>query len=88
MFPPDKMSSIIAAERSGSILSIIGSGFIVVTFMLLPGFNKPINRLIFLASFGNIMANTATMFSTSALDLGPDGRPTGMCRTQGFLIQA
>ncbi|KAF2815879.1 family A G protein-coupled receptor-like protein [Mytilinidion resinicola] len=83
------MWTIVVAERVGSVLSIIGSLFIVVTFAWKDSFKKPINRMIFFASFGNVLANTATMFSTSVLELDHStGRPTSACRAQGFLIQS
>ncbi|KAF2488311.1 family A G protein-coupled receptor-like protein [Lophium mytilinum] len=88
-FPPHKMWSIVVAERVGSVLSVLGSLFIMGTFAWRAEFKKPINRLLFCASFGNILANTATMFSISVLALNHDnGRPTNACRAQGFLIQS
>ncbi|KAF2867945.1 hypothetical protein BDV95DRAFT_165997 [Massariosphaeria phaeospora] len=70
-------------ERCMSILSLLGSFVIILTFCR-EYFRKPINRLIFYASFGNMLASVATLISTSSI------RPTiipGLCLLQGILIQ-
>ncbi|KAF2691619.1 hypothetical protein K458DRAFT_286597 [Lentithecium fluviatile CBS 122367] len=74
------------SERTMSVLSIVGSVFIITTFLRWHYFRKPINRLVFYASFGNIMANVATLIATSAL---PSGSNTfsSLCEFQGILIQ-
>ncbi|KAF2083894.1 hypothetical protein K490DRAFT_50481 [Saccharata proteae CBS 121410] len=72
-------------ERSISVVSIIGCLFIILTFSFFPEFRKPMNRLIFYASFGNICSNIATSIATSGL---PErGASMGLCRLQGFFIQ-
>lgn len=50
-------------DRSCSTLSLLGCLFIIVTFCLSKHFNKPINRLAFYASFGNMITNVATLMS-------------------------
>jgi hypothetical protein len=50
-------------------------------------FRKPINRLVFFASFGNLMANIATLISTSAIPRNPGEAPSALCQFQGILIQ-
>ncbi|KAF2654568.1 family A G protein-coupled receptor-like protein [Lophiostoma macrostomum CBS 122681] len=75
-----------ATERVMSVMSLIGSIFIVSTFLRWHFFRKPINRLVFYASFGNIMANLATLISTEAVP-GAGEDPTPLCRFQGILIQ-
>jgi hypothetical protein len=74
------------SERVMSILSIVGSVFIVGTFIKWEYFRKPINRLVFYASFGNVMANVATLISTSALP-GPHMEASPLCQFQAILIQ-
>jgi hypothetical protein len=74
------------SERSMSVLSILGSLFIITTFLRWHYFRKPINRLVFYASFGNIMANVATLIATSALPSSPDSF-SSLCEFQGILIQ-
>lgn len=70
-------------ERSGSILSLLGSLFVIVTFLTSHAFHKPVNRLVFYASFGNLMTNVGTLISRSFVD-----NPTSPgCQFQAFLIQ-
>lgn len=76
-------NAIVIVERINSSLSVVGCFFIMVTFLSSRAFHKPINRLVFFASVGNIMTNVATLISRSAL-----GNLTGpLCQFQGFLIQ-
>ncbi|KAI4602045.1 hypothetical protein KJ359_010911 [Pestalotiopsis sp. 9143b] len=72
-----------AIERSGSILSVIGCIFIIVTFSISKAFHKPINRLVFYASFGNMMTNIATLMAREFVDT-PN---SAGCQFQAFLIQ-
>jgi hypothetical protein len=75
-----------ASERTMSALSLAGSLFIMATFLKWHYFRKPINRLVFYASFGNIMANVATLISTAAIP--KQGKsPSAVCQFQGVLIQ-
>jgi hypothetical protein len=79
----DQLNAIVIIERVNSSLSVVGCVFIVVTFLSSRAFHKPINRLVFFASVGNIMTNVATLISRSAL-----GNVNGaLCQFQGFLIQ-
>lgn len=70
-------------ERGGSVLSLLGSLFVIVTFLTSHAFHKPVNRLVFYASFGNLMTNVGTLISTAFTQspLSPG------CQFQGFLIQ-
>ncbi|RFU76945.1 g- coupled receptor [Trichoderma arundinaceum] len=70
-------------ERVCSVISLIGCVFIIVTFCASSSFHKPINRLVFYASFGNMMTNVGTLMSRSYLHM-PD---SPVCQFQGFLIQ-
>jgi hypothetical protein len=80
----DQVRAIEIAERVSSILSLLGAAFVISTFMLNKSFHKPINRLVFYAAWGNIMANTATLISVSGIDLGIN---SPLCQLQAFLIQ-
>ncbi|KAL8709575.1 MAG: hypothetical protein Q9220_005667 [cf. Caloplaca sp. 1 TL-2023] len=71
-------------ERVASIFSLLGATFIILTFILSPAFRKPVNRLIFYASWGNMFGNLATLISQSGVKAGPDA---ALCQFQGFLIQ-
>ncbi|KAJ6109860.1 hypothetical protein N7486_002095, partial [Penicillium sp. IBT 16267x] len=70
-------------ERLCSAISLIGSFVIVTTFLWSPSFRKPINRLVFYASWGNIMLNIATMISQSGIQAGG---VSPLCQFQAFLI--
>ncbi|KAK5995877.1 hypothetical protein PT974_04295 [Cladobotryum mycophilum] len=70
-------------ERACSVLSLVGSVFTIVTFCFSRSFHKPINRLVFYASFGNMMSNVGTLISRHYLK-APDS--VG-CQFQAFLIQ-
>ncbi|KAH8665068.1 hypothetical protein BGZ60DRAFT_378750 [Tricladium varicosporioides] len=68
-------------ERVASSLSLAGISFIILTYLISPAFHKPINRLVFYASLGNIFTNVATLISRDAITGG------AMCTMQAFLIQ-
>ncbi|KAF5566447.1 G coupled receptor like [Fusarium phyllophilum] len=61
-------SAISAIERTCSVPSLLGSLFIIATFCSSKLFHKPISRMLFYASFGNLMSNVATLMSKSFLD--------------------
>ncbi|KAL2074564.1 hypothetical protein VTL71DRAFT_8342 [Oculimacula yallundae] len=73
-------------ERTGSTLSLLAIAFIVSTFLLSANFQKPITRLIFYASVGNIFTCIATMISRAAI-AGTDVTQPQLCKVQAFLIQ-
>ncbi|MCJ1367526.1 hypothetical protein MMC16_006659 [Acarospora aff. strigata] len=79
-----QLDAIEVTERLASILSLLGTSYIVITFLASPAFRKPINRLVFYASWGNIVCNVATLISRSGIDAGPG---SSLCQLQGFLIQ-
>ena len=72
-------------ERVGSFLSLMGTAFIALTFLSSKAFHKPINRLVFYASMGNIFTNVATIISRAAIETGHFNG--AFCQLQGFLIQ-
>lgn len=78
-----QQAAIAAIERAGSVLSILGCVLIIVTFSVSKAFHKPINRLVFYASFGNMMTNVATLMATDFILL----RDSVGCQFQAFLIQ-
>ncbi|KAL8839755.1 MAG: hypothetical protein Q9170_001626 [Blastenia crenularia] len=73
-----------ATERAVSVFSIVGILFILVTFYFLKSFHKPINRLIFFASFGNLGMNIACLIAEDGIASGPT---SSLCTFQAFLIQ-
>jgi hypothetical protein len=82
-----KMEAYEVAERVMSVFSLLGSFIILTTFLCWEEFRKPINRLIFFATFGNVAANIATLISTSALPTRNPKLPLAFCQFQGVLIQ-
>ncbi len=78
-----QLDDIVVIERVCSSLSLIGCIFIMLTFCFSKAFHKPINRLVFYASIGNLMTNIATLIARSALD----NVPSFLCQFQGFLVQ-
>jgi hypothetical protein len=79
----ENLSALSAIERTGSAVSLAGSLFVIATFCASPEFRKPINRLVFYASFGNLMTTIGTLMATAFTD---DPLSPG-CQIQGFLIQ-
>ncbi|KAF9885614.1 hypothetical protein FE257_012705 [Aspergillus nanangensis] len=79
-----RMFAILVTERVCSVVSLIGTSVIVTTFLYSSAFRKPINRLVFYASWGNIIANIATVVSQSGIQAGI---ASPLCQIQGFLIQ-
>ncbi|KAL6922398.1 hypothetical protein FSHL1_006357 [Fusarium sambucinum] len=76
-------SAISAIERACSIPSLLGSLFIIATYCSSKLFHKPISRMLFYASFGNMMCNVATLISNSFVN-----QPNSAgCQTQAFLIE-
>lgn len=72
------------AERVSSVFSVLGAILIITTFLYDNRLRKPINRLVFYASWGNLFANVATLISREGIKRGVDAP---LCQFQGFLIQ-
>jgi hypothetical protein len=81
---PSQNQTIEITQRVTSSLSILGALFVISTYIASSSFHKPVNRMIFYASWGNIIANISTLISLSGIEAGRD---SAMCQTQGFLIQ-
>lgn len=79
-----KANAIETAERVSSVFSVAGAGLIIITFLLDQRFRKPINRLVFYASWGNLFANVATLISREGIKAGLNAP---LCQFQAFLIQ-
>ncbi|KAJ5722065.1 hypothetical protein N7488_000100 [Penicillium malachiteum] len=80
----EQLFALSITERICSTISLIGTTIIVITFLGSPSFRKPINRLVFYASWGNVMANIATLISQDGIHAGVDA---SLCQFQAFLIQ-
>lgn len=79
-----QINALAITERVISVFSIISILFILVTFYFLKSFHKPINRLIFFASFGNLGMNIACLIAEDGIARGPT---SSLCTFQAFLIQ-
>ncbi|OTB05236.1 hypothetical protein M426DRAFT_72967 [Hypoxylon sp. CI-4A] len=80
---PGVLEAICIIERVGSVFSLLGCLFVILTFSFSKAFHKPINRLVFYASFGNMMSNVGCIMSRGSLgSIDSFG-----CQFQGFLIQ-
>ncbi|KAL8883442.1 MAG: hypothetical protein Q9192_007164 [Flavoplaca navasiana] len=71
-------------ERLISGLSIVGILFIILTYSFSSAFSKPINRLVFYASWGNLGLCIVAFISMDGPDAGED---SPLCQFQGFMAQ-
>ncbi|KAL9119356.1 MAG: hypothetical protein Q9187_004092 [Circinaria calcarea] len=76
--------AIVVTERVASAVSIVGIFFILVTYLFSSSFDKPINRLIFFATWGNLGATVAALISENGPNAGPN---SSLCQFQAFLVQ-
>lgn len=83
-FSTRQFTAIIYAERTSSVVSLTGTALVLGTFVSSKSFRKPLNRLVMLATWGNIMANMATLISRSGIERGDE---SALCQFQAFLIQ-
>lgn len=74
------------STRASSVASLLGSLFVASTFLCLPNFRNSKTRLIFYATWGNIITNMATLVSVSAFETDA-ATTTPLCQIQAFLIQ-
>jgi hypothetical protein len=70
-------------ERTCSVFSLLGSMVVIGTFSVSKAFHKPINRLVFYATFGNLATNVATLMARSFIS----DIESAACQFQAFLIQ-
>ncbi|KFY39546.1 hypothetical protein V495_05887 [Pseudogymnoascus sp. VKM F-4514 (FW-929)] len=79
-----QLGALQTAERVSSVFSVLGSVFVITTYLYSQAFHKPINRLVFYASFGNMATNVATLISRSGIAAGVT---SPLCQFQAFIIQ-
>lgn len=80
---PGDVEALITIERVCSVLSLLGCVFIIISFSVSKAFHKPINRLVFYASFGNMLTNVGTLMARQFIRT-----PASFgCQFQAFLIQ-
>ncbi len=81
---PEQHNVMVLTERITSAFSIIGILFIILTYTFSSDFSKPINRLVFYASWGNLGLCIVALISMD----GPDaGQNSALCQFQGFMAQ-
>ncbi|MCJ1324617.1 hypothetical protein MMC10_001279 [Thelotrema lepadinum] len=80
----DEIWMISVAERVASSISLLSVLFVLLTYLFSPGFNKPINRQIFYATWSNLGICFAGLIGVDGYLGGID---TPLCRFQGFLVQ-
>ena len=81
---PDQVNAMVITERVTSVFSLLGIFFILSTFLLGRGFDKPINRLIFFASWSNLGTNVAALIAQNGIIAGAN---SALCQFQAFAIQ-
>ena len=81
---PSELLAMQTTERVTSALSLLGFLFILVTYLGYEEFNKPINRLIFYASWSNLGTTIAGLIGESGVLAGQD---SALCQAQAFIIQ-
>lgn len=74
-----------ALARVSAMLGLAGSLFIIATFVLQPRLRRPMNRLLFYTSLGNLFLDT--FYFVSVWGIPKPGGSMHLCRTQGFMIQ-
>jgi hypothetical protein len=78
------LEAVVNIERACSVFSLLGCVFVLVTFSCSAAFRlRAINRMVFFATFGNMLTNVATLMTrsyTSHVD-------SFGCQLQAFLIQ-
>ena len=80
----DQKWAISVVERVSSSVSLLSVLFVLLTYLFFPGFNKPINRQIFYATWSNLGICFAGLISVNGFLEGVD---TPLCRFQAFLVQ-
>ncbi|OJD17018.1 hypothetical protein AJ78_02862 [Emergomyces pasteurianus Ep9510] len=73
-----------SSARAMSAVSITASFFVIASFLGSNLFRTPVNRAMFYATWGNVLANTGTMIGRAGISRGDD---SGLCRCQAFLLQ-
>ena len=81
---PGQINALMIAERVSAIFSLLGIFFILSTFSLARGFDKPINRLFFFASFSNLGMSVAALIAEDGVSAG---QHSSLCQFQAFAIQ-
>ncbi|KLJ10350.1 hypothetical protein EMPG_14259 [Blastomyces silverae] len=79
-----QLHAIEASVRAMSAVSVTSSFFVITSFLWSKLFQTPVNRLMFYATWGNVLANVGTMIGGDGISRGSG---SSLCRCQAFLIQ-
>lgn len=79
-----QIRSLEITERVISIFSLSGALFVLSTFLLAKGFNKPVNRLVFYAIWSNLFFNIASLISQDGINAGTS---SSLCQFQAWIVQ-
>lgn len=80
----DQLHALETTGRVAAYFSVTGTIFAMLTSLFSPSFKKPINRLIFYASWRNLLCNVATLMSRSGIRTI---QYSLLCQFQAVLIQ-
>jgi hypothetical protein len=83
-FSPSQDYAIESTLRACSAVSLATSAFVMSTYLGSNLFQTPVNRLIFYATLGNVLANVGTMIGHAGLRAGGD---SALCQFQAFFLQ-
>lgn len=80
--PHSQIEAIEGTVRAASSISIAASIFVIGSYLGSDLFQTPINRLIFYATWGNILANVGTMIARGGIE-----DSSSLCLFQAFFLQ-
>lgn len=79
-----QLRTIAGITRASCSVSIVASILVITSFLCSNRFQTPVNRLVFLAAWGNMLADVASMISTSGTQ---HGEFSSLCQGQAFLLE-
>ncbi|EQL29318.1 hypothetical protein, variant 2 [Blastomyces dermatitidis ATCC 26199] len=79
-----QIHAIETSVRVMSAVSVTSSFFVILSFLWGKLFQTPVNRLMFYATWGNVLANVGTMIGGAGIS---HGAGSSLCRCQAFLLQ-
>lgn len=72
------------AERAGGAASVVGSLLIIITYSTIAEFRKPVRKMIFYATLGNVFSSAACLISNAGVQAGSE---SAICQLQAFFVQ-
>ncbi|OJD23124.1 hypothetical protein ACJ73_05520 [Blastomyces percursus] len=84
MLSRSQIHAIEASVRAMSAVSVTSSFFVIASFLWSKLFQTPVNRLMFYATWGNVLANVGTIIGGAGIS---HGSGSSLCRCQAFLLQ-